>query len=105
MHIIRAPSYNPPAFDAEDMPPPFQTPPPEYHDIASPTSGMADYFARFSDAHSTEESVEVGSESEGETTPRGSIALDASPVTAISSESETENEQSESGISEHVTIG
>lgn len=55
MHIIRAPSYAPPAFDDEQPPPPMMTPPPMYNDIASPTSGLADYFARLSDSHATEE--------------------------------------------------
>jgi hypothetical protein len=57
MHIIRAPSYNPPAFDDEEPPPPLMTPPPEYNDIASPTTGLADYFTRLSDAHATEDAA------------------------------------------------
>lgn len=31
------------------------TPPPDYGDIASPTSGLADYFARLSDAYEDDE--------------------------------------------------
>lgn len=56
IHLLRAPSFNPPAFDAERSPPPppLVTPPPDYDSIASPTSGLADYFARLSDAHETE---------------------------------------------------
>jgi hypothetical protein len=106
MHFIRAPSYNPPAFDAEDMPPPFQTPPPEYDSIASPTTGMADYFARLSDSHSVEDSVEIASEeSDGGSTPRGSIILIESPITTIDSqsESETESEGSTAGKIEETT--
>lgn len=53
MHLLRAPSFNPPAFE-EDPPPPLITPPPQYDDIASPTSGLADYFARLSDAYDDE---------------------------------------------------
>jgi arrestin-related trafficking adapter 3/6 len=53
MHLLRAPSYAPPSFDSatEDQPPPLETPPPQYDTIASPTSGLADYFARLSDAY------------------------------------------------------
>jgi len=48
MHLLRAPSYNPPAFDAEQPPPPIATPPPHYdHIIGTPShDGLADYFAR-----------------------------------------------------------
>ena len=52
IHLIRVPSYNPPAFDAEDPPPalPYgvMTPPPNYDAIIGTPSvdGMADYFAR-----------------------------------------------------------
>jgi hypothetical protein len=88
MHIIRYPSYNPPAFDAEQPPPALETPPPMYDTIASPTTGMADYFARYSDAYSTAEldrleaagdeveEVNSGEETEGEgsTTPTGRIS-------------------------------
>lgn len=50
MHLIRAPSFNPPAFDAEQPPPVFaQTPPPDYDNIIGTPShdGLADYFARY----------------------------------------------------------
>lgn len=51
MHMLRAPSFNPPAFEDEPPPPPLVTPPPQYNDIASPTSGLADYFGRLEVAH------------------------------------------------------
>ncbi|KAH7063610.1 hypothetical protein B0J12DRAFT_781371 [Macrophomina phaseolina] len=51
IHLLRQPSFNPPAFDEEQPPPPLQTPPPQYDSIASPTSGLADYFSRLSDAY------------------------------------------------------
>lgn len=51
IHLLRAPSYNPPAFEDEQPPPQLITPPPQYDSIASPTSGLADYFARLSDAY------------------------------------------------------
>ena len=46
--MLRNPSYNPPAFDAEQPPPPLATPPPLYdHIIGTPShDGLADYFAR-----------------------------------------------------------
>jgi arrestin-related trafficking adapter 3/6 len=48
MHMLRNPSYNPPAFDAEEPPPPLATPPPNYdHLFGTPSQdGLADYFAR-----------------------------------------------------------
>ena len=55
MHLLRAPSFNPPAFDESDPPPPLVTPPPDYGDIASPTTGLADYFARLSDTYEDED--------------------------------------------------
>jgi hypothetical protein len=73
MHIIRVPSYNPPAFDAEAPPPPLETPPPEYDTIASPTTGLEDYFARLSDAYPGGDEVEE--EEEGMATPRARNSL------------------------------
>jgi len=79
MHIIRAPSYNPPAFDDEDPPPPLETPPPQYDSIASPTTGLQDYFARLSDAYSTAD-TDVEDEDDGDdvSTPtnRRSLLID-----------------------------
>lgn len=48
IHMLRAPSFNPPAFDDEEPPPPLATPPPLYdHVIGTPShDGLADYFAR-----------------------------------------------------------
>ncbi|KAK0264299.1 hypothetical protein LTS09_001777 [Friedmanniomyces endolithicus] len=55
IHLLRAPSFNPPAFEDEDPPPPLVTPPPQYDDIASPTSGLADYFSRLADAYDSDD--------------------------------------------------
>lgn len=56
IHLLRAPSFNPPPFSEEEPPPPLITPPPQYDSIASPTSGLADYFARLSDAYEDDDS-------------------------------------------------
>jgi hypothetical protein len=74
MHIIRAPSFNPPAFGDEEPPPPLETPPPQYSDIASPTTGLADYFSRLSDAYDTDDD---GNDTEGEAGEAGSLAVGA----------------------------
>jgi len=55
IHLLRHPSFNPPAFDADDPPPPLPldilTPPPNYDMIVGTPSvdGLADYFARLAD--------------------------------------------------------
>lgn len=54
IHMLRAPSFNPPAFSDEEPPPQLITPPPDYGDIASPTNGLADYFSRLSDAYESD---------------------------------------------------
>ncbi|KAK4975601.1 hypothetical protein LTR66_010955 [Elasticomyces elasticus] len=60
MHMLRAPSFNPPAFGDEEPPPPLITPPPQYDSIASPTSGLADYFTRLSDTYDDDSGDEGG---------------------------------------------
>src|SRR5689334_2266442 len=51
IHLLRTPSFNPPAFDEDEPPPPLVTPPPNYEHIVSgdSTSALADYFARLAD--------------------------------------------------------
>jgi hypothetical protein len=51
MHLLRAPSFNPPPFDEDEAPPPLVTPPPNYENIVSGNSqnALADYFARLAD--------------------------------------------------------
>lgn len=53
MHMIRVPSYNPPSFEADDPPPPLETPPPMYDAVVGTPShdGLADYFARLADVY------------------------------------------------------
>ncbi|MCJ1281506.1 hypothetical protein MMC26_000826 [Xylographa opegraphella] len=57
IHLLRAPSFNPPPFDEEDPPPPMVTPPPRYETLISgdPQNGLADYFARLADDLGDEE--------------------------------------------------
>lgn len=51
MHLLRAPSFNPPAFDAEEPPPPLVTPPPLYENAVNgdTRNALADYFTRLAD--------------------------------------------------------
>ena len=63
MHLLRAPSFNPPAFSDDDPPPPLVTPPPRYESlvVGDPRGGLADYFARLAD--------EIGEEDDNVTSP------------------------------------
>ncbi|KAI9890418.1 MAG: hypothetical protein M1814_004204 [Vezdaea aestivalis] len=63
IHLLRNPSFNPPPFDADTIPPPLVTPPPQYDTIVGEGEGLADYFARLAD--------EIGDEDDnGEGNPR-----------------------------------
>jgi arrestin-related trafficking adapter 3/6 len=57
IHLLRVPSFNPPAFSDDEPPPPLLTPPPQYESIVNgdPRGGLADYFARLADAIADEE--------------------------------------------------
>ncbi|KAF3903508.1 hypothetical protein ABW20_dc0110535 [Dactylellina cionopaga] len=55
MHLLRAPSFNPPAFDDDIAPPPLATPPPHYDTVGG---GLADYFARLADQTVEDEDTE-----------------------------------------------
>lgn len=60
MHLLRAPSFAPPAFDDVPPPPPLMTPPPEYTAIVGNGDREAileDYFSRLS-YHNNEENEE-----------------------------------------------
>lgn len=51
MHLLRAPSYAPPAFEDEPPPPPLVTPPPDYSSIVGNNDReevLEDYFQRLS---------------------------------------------------------
>lgn len=83
IHLMRAPSFNPPAFEEDSAPPPLepilvgddltsQTPPPQYDVVIGTPSvdGMADYFSRLAD-YGFEDGQDSGSdESEATTPPR-----------------------------------
>jgi hypothetical protein len=57
MHLLRSPSFNPPAFDEDEPPPPLVTPPPQYDNVVSGDSNtaLADYFARLADETTDED--------------------------------------------------
>lgn len=68
MHLIRYPSFNPPAFNEDDPPPPMPipTPPPQYDTVVGTPSvdGLADYFSRLAnyddgDSDSADEGIET----------------------------------------------
>jgi hypothetical protein len=73
IHLMRVPSFNPPAFSDEEPPPPLETPPPLYETIASPTSGLADYFSRLSDAYDDD------SDHDHERNDRGRVEIPLTP--------------------------
>lgn len=79
IHLLRVPSFNPPAFEDEEPPPPLETPPPLYESIASPTSGLADYFSRLSDAYDED--------SEGETGGSRRVEIPLTPGSRVNSRS------------------
>lgn len=62
IHLLRIPSFNPPAFSDDTPPPPLQTPPPQYESVVDgdPREGLADYFARLADAFADEEDENMG---------------------------------------------
>lgn len=74
IHLLRHPSFNPPAFDADDPPPPLpldiMTPPPNYDLIVGTPSvdGLADYFARLAD-YEDPTGMNRMHETSGESTP------------------------------------
>ncbi|KAF2189045.1 hypothetical protein K469DRAFT_724327 [Zopfia rhizophila CBS 207.26] len=80
IHLLRAPSFNPPAFEDEEPPPPMETPPPLYETIASPTNGLADYFARLSDAYDEDSEGEIGGS-------RGRVEIPLTPGSRVNSRS------------------
>ncbi|KAI1373069.1 hypothetical protein F4677DRAFT_448896 [Hypoxylon crocopeplum] len=67
MHLMRYPSFNPPAFDDDVPPPPMPTPPPQYDLVVGTPSvdGLADYFARLAnyDGASDSDDEDVGTPS------------------------------------------
>jgi hypothetical protein len=83
MHLLRVPSFNPPPFEEDQPPPPLETPPPLYESIASPTSGLADYFTRLS-AYDDDSEGESTSDSDRD---RGRVEIPLTPGSRINSRS------------------
>lgn len=76
IHLLRSPSFNPPAFEDTEPPPPMITPPPQYDSIVDgdPRSGLADYFSRLADEVGDDEVDSVSrSRMEVPLTPGGRI--------------------------------
>ena len=73
IHLLRTPSFNPPAFEDEAPPPPLVTPPPNYDQIVGddPRGGLADYFARLAD--------EVGEDDEDHFLRAGRVDVPLTP--------------------------
>lgn len=89
IHLLRAPSFNPPPFDEEEPPPPLVTPPPLYESIASPTHGLADYFARLSAYDDDSEGETTGDSSSSSSSSRGRsrVEIPLTPGSRINSRS------------------
>ncbi|KAI9672450.1 MAG: hypothetical protein M1829_004529 [Trizodia sp. TS-e1964] len=81
IHLLRTPSFNPPAFDAEVAPPPLMTPPPQYDTVVGDhTRGLADYFARLANETSEEEeALERDGESSAAAASRGRMTVPLTP--------------------------
>lgn len=74
MHLLRNPSFNPPAFDADDPPPPLVTPPPLYDNIVpGDRNALADYFARLADEMGDEEEHDGPARIDYPLTPGGRV--------------------------------
>ncbi|KAI9788653.1 MAG: hypothetical protein M1835_002158 [Candelina submexicana] len=59
MHLLRNPSFNPPAFEDVEPAPPLITPPPQYDTIVDGVSGLADYFSRLADEYDDDDGAGV----------------------------------------------
>ena len=76
MHLLRAPSFNPPPFSDDDPPPPLISPPPKYENAVDgdPGNALADYFSRLADEVGEEdEAVSLTARMEMPLTPGGRI--------------------------------
>lgn len=77
IHLLRHPSHNPPAFDADEPPPPLPsallTPPPHYDLIVGTPSvdGLADYFARLAAYENMEQVATKGTVGPGDSSAGG----------------------------------
>jgi arrestin-related trafficking adapter 3/6 len=71
MHLLRVPSFNPPAFEDDEPPPPLITPPPLYETVTDSRNALADYFARLADE--TEDDASDRSRVDYPLTPGGRV--------------------------------
>jgi arrestin-related trafficking adapter 3/6 len=101
IHLMRVPSYNPPAFDADEPPPPLpqdlMTPPPHYDMIIGTPSvdGLADYFQRLADYNSPEPTLGE-SDADMRTIADNSDAETTHAADSPSEETETEDDSDSS---------
>ena len=86
IHMLRAPSFNPPSFEEELPPPPLVTPPPQYNDIASPSSGLADYFSRLADQYDDDSDENINSK-------RGRVNIPLTPGSRVNRSMEIQRGQ------------
>lgn len=83
IHLLRQPSFNPPAFDEDLPPPPLPTPPPLYDQVIGTPShdGLADYFARLGEAYDEDENNTDDDEDVTRASIRGRVNI-ANPLTS-----------------------
>jgi hypothetical protein len=82
MHMLRQPSFNPPAFDDDMPPPPLPTPPPLYDQVIGTPShdGLADYFARLGETYDDDNNTDDEDSDLNRATSRGRVNV-ANPRT------------------------
>ncbi|KAK3296533.1 uncharacterized protein B0H64DRAFT_171886 [Chaetomium fimeti] len=98
IHLIRHPSHNPPAFDADQPPPalPLQTPPPHYDIIVGTPSvdGLADYFARLA-AYEKDDNGENDGDGDADSTGLGITPPASGGGAAVTATGETAQTQTQ----------
>ena len=99
IHLMRSPSFNPPAFNDDDPPPPLVTPPPNYENIVSGnTNALADYFTRLADEMGDEDDRGDRGRVDHPLTPGGRVnrSMDASrdwlPIAGVAAVSSSSTE-------------
>lgn len=96
IHLLRQPSHNPPAFDADEPPPPLLTPlltpPPNYDLIIGTPSvdGLADYFARLAAYEGVDMAAGPAGPAAGPSHDNDDSPLDGSAAAATVSDSDSD---------------